>query len=242
MPPLETLFLGAFLFGLIFTVLSVVLGGAHFGSGHHDVHVPHDFHLPHLDGLHGAHGGHVGGQAAGGAHGHAGGSGDGDGSPSMSPFNLTAWTAFIAWFGGAGYLALTGWAVATWLALGVAVVAGLVGWLIVQLFFTRVLLRADRSMDPADYRLEGAVARVSSPLAPGRTGEIQYTLGGVRHSDGARSLDGTPIPRGTEVVIARYERGIAYVQPWETYVEGLPAEEGEGRRTAPAPERHPGGM
>ena len=255
MAGLETLFLGAFVFGLVMTLLSVLLG-AHFGLGHHGLHLPSldGPHGPHgLSGGHGVHfGGHgVGaGHAVGGAHGghaHFGGA-DGETSfdrpAAMSPFNVTALTAFIAWFGGAGYLALTGWEAAAWVALAVAVGAGLAGWLAVQLFFTRVLLRADRSMDPADYRIEGTVARVSAALAPGRTGEIQYTLGGVRHSDGARSLDGTPIPRGAEVVIARYERGIAYVQPWATYVDDSP--EGDEDRvpgeSSPAPEGRPGGM
>lgn len=219
---LETLFLGAFLFGLVMTVLSVLLGSGHLGLGHHGLH------LPRLDGAHGGDGVHFAPGAHGGAgvHGaptHAGGVGEGHGgterSASMSPFNLTALTAFVAWFGGAGYLALTGWELAAGFALLLAGVAGLVGWLVVQLFFTRVLPRADSSMDPADYRIEGTVARVSMPLAPGRTGEIQYTLGGTRHSDGARSSDGTPIPHGAEVVVVRYERGIAYVQPWESYLE-----------------------
>lgn len=246
---LETLFLGAFLLGLVLTVLSVVLGGGHFGLGHHGLHLPHPdgAHGPH--GLAGGNGAHLGagGHAAGGlqgGHAHGCGEGGSEAPLGMSPFNLTALTAFVAWFGGAGYLALTGWAVASWLALAVALLAGAVGWLAVQLFFTRVLLRAERSMDPADYRLEGTVARVSVPLAPGRTGEIQYTLGGVRHSDGARPLDGTPIPRGAEVVIARYERGIAYVQPWEAYVEDAARRDADGVRSedGPAPDRRLGGM
>jgi hypothetical protein len=44
-------------------------------------------------------------------------------------------------------------------------------------------------------------------------------MGGTRRSDGARSLDGSPIQRDAEVVIVRYERGIAYVQPWNAFVE-----------------------
>jgi hypothetical protein len=31
---------------------------------------------------------------------------------------------------------------------------------------------------------------------------------------GARAEDGSQILKGTEVVVTRYERGIAYVRPW----------------------------
>jgi hypothetical protein len=37
----------------------------------------------------------------------------------------------------------------------------------------------------------------------------------VRRVSGARSDDGTAIPKGTEVVVERYEKGIAYVRRWE---------------------------
>ena len=203
---LESLFLGAFLFGLLFCLGSLLLGLGHFGFGHHGLH-PH--------GLHGGHGA----ASHGGAHAlsHA----DGPQTPSaISPWNLTGLTAFIAWFGGVGYLALTGWELAAWISLLLAAVAGLAGWAIVYLFFNRILLKGERWMDPADYRLEGTVARVTVPIAAGRTGEIQYLLGGVRHSDGARSVDGSELARGAEVVVVRYERGIAYVQPWQKFLEG----------------------
>ena len=197
---LSSLFLGAFLFGLLFCVASVLLGGlGQLGHGH--------FGLP----LHGSEG--SGGESAahGGNGGHAG--------PEVSPWNLIGLTAFVAWFGGVGYLALAGWQLAAWTSLLLAAAAGLAGWWLVFLFFSRVLAKGEKSMDPDDYRLEGTVARVTVPIAAGRTGEIQYSKAGVRHSDGARSLDRAEIARGEEVVIVRYERGIAYVQPWRTFVE-----------------------
>ena len=65
----------------------------------------------------------------------------------------------------------------------------------------------------------GKVGTVTIELPAGGIGEIVYTLGGARHSDGARSLDGAAIPHGTEVVIARFEKGIAYVDTWEHFTE-----------------------
>jgi hypothetical protein len=49
------------------------------------------------------------------------------------------------------------------------------------------------------------------------TGEVIFVLGGVRRSAGARSEDGKPIEKGKEVVIERYEEGIAYVKPWDEF-------------------------
>ena len=212
---LESLFLGAFLFGLVLTVVSVLLGG-HFGTGHHGLHLPE---------LHGGHGIHFGDGADVGSAAHAGhggpsvGGGHGEAGSHVSPWNLTALTAFVAWFGGIGYLALTAWQLAIGLSLLAALVAGLVGWGVVYWFYARIAGGGEGRLDPAEYQLEGTVARVTVPIAGARSGEIQFSRGGARRSEGARSVDGTAIPRGTEVVVVRYDRGIAYVQTWETYVE-----------------------
>jgi len=62
-------------------------------------------HLPHAHGL-----GHA-------PHGHAG---------EVSVINFGTVTAFLAWFGGAGYLLTRYYGVWRWLGLGAAIVTGLV--------------------------------------------------------------------------------------------------------------------
>jgi hypothetical protein len=42
-----------------------------------------------------------------------------------------------------------------------------------------------------------------------------YSQEGVRRVTGARSDDGAAIPKGVEVVVTRYEKGIAYVRRFE---------------------------
>ena len=84
---MTSLFLGCFAFGLIFTVAGFVIGALDGGS----------FHLPGFNFL----GGHHSGSPNLGA-GH-GSSGSGSGI-TISPFNLSTAAAFLAWFGGAGYL------------------------------------------------------------------------------------------------------------------------------------------
>jgi hypothetical protein len=106
-----------------------------------------------------------------------------------------------------------------------AVAAGLLaGWL-VYLFLVRVLLPGTIAGDLRAQSLVGTAARVTIPIRGDRVGEIVYTLQGARHSDGARSVDGKSIERDKEVVIVRYERGIAYVEEWERFrddLEGMP--------------------
>ena len=42
----------------------------------------------------------------------------------------------------------------------------------------------------------------------------------MRRAASVRSEDGQPIAKGIEVVVTRYERGIAYVRTWEEMSEG----------------------
>ena len=192
---LSSLFLGAFLFGVLFCAASLVLGVGQVGLD--------DLGLD-LEGP----------------------DGDGQSSGNVKPWNFTGLTAFVAWFGGVGYLAITNWQLAAWVSLVLATLAGLVGWGIVYLFFKRVLLRGEARMNPEDYQLEGTIARVTVPILAGRIGEIQYEKAGSRRSDGARSADGSAIPRDAEVVVVGYDRGIAYVERWHQFLKG---EAPEGR-------------
>ena len=189
-------FAGAFAFGLLFTIFTFLLGG--FGTHAHGV--AHGL----LSGLTESHGS---------AHAH------GQNGNHLSPFSLSTLSAFLTWFGGAGYL-LTRYSPLTALAIALmALVFGVVGG---ALFFTaiaRFIVPRLTVLNPEDFRVQGAVARVTSTIQPDRIGEIVYTLGGSRHADGARSESGEMIERGTQVVILRIEKGIAYVQPWATFAE-----------------------
>jgi membrane protein implicated in regulation of membrane protease activity len=189
-------FAGAFAFGLLFTTFTFLLGG--FGTHSHGV--AHGL----LSGLTGSHAS---------AHGH------GQNGNHLSPFSLSTLSAFLTWFGGAGYL-LTRYSPLTALAITLmAFVFGVVGG---TLFFTaiaRFIVPRLTVLNPEDFRVQGAVARVTSTIQPDRIGEIVYTLGGSRHADGARSESGEMIERGTQVVILRIEKGIAYVQPWAAFAE-----------------------
>jgi membrane-bound ClpP family serine protease len=148
-----------------------------------------------------------------GFHGHAG---HGHGANSAaSTFNVGTITAFLTWFGGAGYI-LTSWGrVGLALVFSVAAVVGVVGAAVIFLFVAKVLAPHDQPLDPADYRLIGALGTVSSPVRANGTGEMIFVQQGRRSAVPIRSEEGNPIPRGREVVVTRYEQGIAYVREWD---------------------------
>src|SRR5207237_4681413 len=95
-----------------------------------------------------------------------------------------------------------------------AFVSGLAGAGIMFVMLARLLWpMMSKPLNRADYYLPGTPARVVSPIRAGGVGEIVYTKSGTRFTAGARSVDEQPIARGTEVVILRYERGLAYIRP-----------------------------
>ena len=83
-------------------------------------------------------------------------------------------------------------------------------------FFIRTVLRdSGESMDPKSWDQIGVIARVTSSIRAEGVGEIVYEQHGMRQVASARSATATAIPRSTEVVILRVERGVAIVEPFE---------------------------
>ena len=90
--------------------------------------------------------------------------------------------AFLAWFGGAGYLATSFYGVWFLTALGVATVAGLFGGSIVFWFVSKVLMRGEQNLDPAAFDMIGVLGTVTANVREGGTGEIIFSQNGVRRS------------------------------------------------------------
>jgi hypothetical protein len=198
-------YLVCFAIGFSFSLFSFLLGGLHW-------------HLPH--GGHGGHAGHVSTQApvqgAGGRGGH------------VSFINPATLAAFLAWFGGTGYLLTRFSALWFLIALLLATIVGLLGACIVFVFLSKVLTSADENLDSADFEMTGVWGKICSSIREGGTGELIYSQAGTRRTCGARSETGVAIPKGSEVVVTRYEKGIAYVRLWnELAGEEAPTTESE---------------
>src|SRR5688500_3245267 len=86
------------------------------------------------------------------------------GDHHVSPFNMRTAAAFLAWFGGTGYLTTRYYPVGFGVGLLASVGAGVVGAYVVYWFLARVLMRDREEMDPADYEMVGVLGQVSSPI------------------------------------------------------------------------------
>jgi membrane protein implicated in regulation of membrane protease activity len=191
------IYLLCFMVGFTLSVLSFLGGAAH-------IHLPFKWHLP----FHGWH--HASGLAGRGMPHVRGG---------LSWFNAMTVMTFLAWFGGIGYILSTHSRLVAIAALLIAASAGIFAARVVFKFMAKIVKVSDAHMLDWDYRIEGTVGTVSSPIRNNGTGEMLFEQKGVRKSVGARSEDGKPLPNGTEVAITRYEDGIAYVKKWEDFTK-----------------------
>lgn len=180
---LDGILLGAFFFGLVFSVAALLLGFADLSIG--GAHIGH-----------GDHGGHDG----------------------PSTLNIGVILAFITWFGGIAYLLRDGLDLFAPIALVIGIGAGFLGGYLVRRLF--LYARSQETiMNPADYRLPGVIARVTSSIRESGTGEVTYVQMGVRQVSAARSDKGVAISKGAEVVILRRDKGVVYVDLWENLVD-----------------------
>ena len=210
-------YLVCFVVGFFLSLLMFLAGGGR-------LHLPHlHVHLP-------------------GSHGHGvmphSGAGGGLGGSQISPFNLITLTAFLAWFGGTGYLLARHSTMWFLTALLVSVLSGIGGAAVIYLFLSRVLSSPDEELDPADFEMVGVLGKLSVRIREGGTGELIYSQAGTRRVCAARTEDGSAILKGTEVVVTRYERGIAYVRPWSE-LSGEDAEFGQTAETKVTKEARP---
>lgn len=173
-------------------VLSILL----FATGFGHLHVGH-FHVGHLQ--------------AGRAH--AGRTG------ASSPFNMFTAMAFLCWFGGSGYLLSRYQFAVVPVIFLFAVITGLAGAALVFGFLVKVLLPHEHVLLPEDTEMRGVVGRVSSTLRPDGVGEILFSLDGTRRCAPARTENGTPISRDAQVLVVRFEHGVAWVRPFSELEE-----------------------
>lgn len=153
---------------------------------------------------------HIHGHFGHGHHGHLH-AGQGHG---LAKLNFSTICAFLTWFGAAGYLMQRHTAIVALFEVAISVFAGIAGAAIVFWFMTK-LMAHDRTLDPADYDMVGVLGRVTSPVRPGGVGEIVFARDGGRKSAAVRCEDGSGIDRNVEVIVTRYENGIAYVKKWD---------------------------
>src|SRR5260370_28906453 len=154
--PWSDFYLLCFLVGFSLSVLSFLAGAVH-------LHLPFKMHLP-------FHGAHYGG--AGASHGGL------RGGMHISWFNASSAMAFLAWFGGTGYLLTRHSHLLAVVSLLLATVAGLAAGFTVFRFMVKLVGSTDAPMKSEDYRIEGSLGPINRPIRESGTGQIIFSLAG----------------------------------------------------------------
>lgn len=197
------IYLLCFLVGFSLGVLSFLAGAVH-------LHLPFKWHLP-------FHGWHQGGHFHAGHAGQASANSAQGGGSHLSWFNASTMMVFLAWFGGIGFILTTHSHLMGVVTMGFAILSGGSAAWVVFRFMVKLMNEEGSHLKDEDYRHEGLVCTVTSAIRENGTGEVVFLQGGVRRSSGARAHDGQALEKGAEVVIAKYENGIAYVHRWDEF-------------------------
>jgi len=132
--------------------------------------------------------------------------------PALSPATIAS---FVTAFGAFGLIALglfnaSGRASLAWAAGGGVLVA--IG---AHFAFSYFLIAPQGSSEVKTKDIVGAVAEVTTPIPADSVGEVAFVAQGGRMTYTAKTVTGTPIARGTTVVIEKVVGGVAVVRPQE---------------------------
>jgi hypothetical protein len=130
--------------------------------------------------------------------------------PRYSLLNPVALATFLGGFGAVGLIG-RGAGAARWLAMVLALSAGLLISAALFRLFVRYVLAAEGSSPSAREEAIGKIASVSTIIPAVGLGSITYVANGRRHTVAARTADDQTLPRGCEVVVIAVANNIAEV-------------------------------
>jgi membrane protein implicated in regulation of membrane protease activity len=141
------------------------------------------------------------------------------GSVEVSPISPITISTFITTFGAVGIIARQMFGVSAAYSLLWSTLGGLLLASAMFLFYSRFLIGSQGSSEVRVSQLVGLTAEVVAPIPKGGIGEIAVVAQGSRVTYPARSTTGTPIQRGTLVVIDQMLGTQALVSPRESHSE-----------------------
>ena len=146
-----------------------------------------------------------------------------DPAAEPSPVANRSTLAAFAFAGGlTGYLVDRGSTWPGWGVMRVALAVGGAAFALQSLLIARWAIPSARADEPdARYLLQGTLARVVRASPEGEAGELVYELDGHQCILPVRSLDGSALPEGADVVIDRVEDGVAFAESWATVEQRL---------------------
>jgi hypothetical protein len=232
--PLSLLFIGCFLFGLLFLLVTTLLGNlehsGHIGIGHHVDVAPHAGHsgTHHVGSIQGK-GLHIGqgtdhthaSSQTHTTHGLKGSAADSQGNtfPVPAYVNPTSVVLFLLGFGFFGYVFHNTAALAFPLTLVLAAVSGFIIAALLLAMLNRLFGDSEGATIQDVSDRTGLLGKVSVTIQENGLGEILYiSPGGMRKSIPARSVDGRRLERDQEIVVVNYQHGVAEVDTWDHFV------------------------
>lgn len=218
--PLSLVLIACFLVGLIYFIVTALLGNLGHGTAHatHAVGHPVDAHIGQHTGVHV----HTSGHTTGHAQAHTSGKTQASGhNQSLASFlNPTSVMFFLLGFGFFGYVFhnIVGLE-APLLVLLFAGLSGVVIALLLLYLITRLFGDSESATEQDISDRTGLLGKVSTTIQEGGLGEVLYVSpGGMRKSIPARSRDGQRLERNQEVVVVSYQNGVAEVDTWEHFI------------------------
>jgi hypothetical protein len=227
--PLSLLFIACFLTGLVFFIVTALLGNLGHGMTHN---VAHHGGVVHTTGTHAVSNGsaHTSGHTAGShgtSHAHTHASTQGQHLTLLAFIHPTSVMLFLLGFGFFGYFFHTTIPVMAALTLILAGIGGIAVAGVLLILLSRMFGgREESSVQDVSDRT-GLLGKVSITIQENNIGEIIYVSpGGMRKSIPARSIDGRRLERDQEVVVVNYQHGVAEVDTWEHFIheDGSPTE------------------
>jgi len=218
--PLSLMFIACFLVGLIYFIVTALLGNLGHGSAHATHAAGHhvDAHIGQHTGVHAHTSSHTTGHAQ--AHTSAKTHTSGHNQSWGAFLNPTSVMFFLLGFGFFGYVFhnIVGLE-APLLVLLFAGLSGVVIALLLLYMITRLFGNSESATEQDVSDRTGLLGRVSMTIQEGGLGEILYVSpGGMRKSIPARSIDGQRLERSQEVVVVSYQNGVAEVDTWEHFI------------------------
>jgi len=183
-----TIYLFCLTVGLVFTLVSAIMGHF-FGGADHDADVS-------------------------GSGGEADAGSDGGDMPGVSAFSPTILSSFVTAFGGFGIIFSQFAATKSpWVSAPLSVVCaiGIAGLMLTVL--RQLFKKTQSSSESHVASLMGQIATVITPIPENGVGEIAYVQAGTRYTAPARTENGTPVPNGHPVTISRVVGTQFYVVP-----------------------------
>jgi len=204
---LSLLFIGCFLLGILYLLVTALFGNL----GHHSQDAGGHAHHFHIEGH-----SHIGHDSA--HHSHSGNSEEGHFS-LFSIINPTSIVLFLIGFGFFGYALHTTTDFGIAIVLGIACICGIVIAALFLMAFSRMLGGSEAATVQDVSDRTGLLGRVSITIQENGLGEILYiSPGGMRKSIPARSIDNRRLERDQEVVVVNYQHGVAEVDTWDHFV------------------------